>query len=373
MRDCVVASFSDNHFGHPSNDPFEMLDHLEQLIFRDKLLDRIHILAFVGDFFDGLLSLDHPALSAIDYLIAKILRECGQRGVIVRVLEGTPSHDRGQSERWATLDGVLDCGVDFRYVKNLEIEYIEKYDANVLYVPDEWRPDPETTLAEIHELLKARGIEQVDLAFMHGMFHYQMPKLNKRHIPMHREEAYLAIVRVLILIGHIHTHSRHGIIAAQGSTDRLRHGEEEPKGFLVSDIRDNYANVFFVENLRARIYKTIQCYGLDIEQTLDLVADTVSPYPSNACVRLEAEPTHPLFANLSVVQRRWPTLKWTVLAKESKAAEKPVHTQTDAFDDWHPVHIDRSNIESILMDRIEKRVFEPDDLETIRSQLKELA
>ena len=94
------------------------------------------------------------------------------------------------------------------------------------------------------------GLTKVDYAVMHGQFDYQLPK-HITGMPRHDSQKYLDIVKHYIFIGHIHTHSVYDRIIAQGSFDRLTHGQEEPKGYVVS-IVDDEEKISSLRNTYAR-------------------------------------------------------------------------------------------------------------------------
>ena len=288
MKDCRIACFSDLHLGHKSNDTLKIIQCLRNEIFDKPLLENIDALFIAGDVFDRLLQLDYPGLPFIDQFFADLLKKCKRTNTVLRVLEGTPSHDRGQSSRVVTVEELIQSGCDFRYVNTLEYEHIESLDCHVLYVPDEYKPDTAETLTEVKELLKDRGLKQFDIAIMHGAFAYQFPAHLK--IPTHDINEYENLVRVIIFIGHVHTHSRSGKVFAQGSFDRLRHGEEEPKGYGIAEIRNNRANALFIQNKQARVYKTIQLYNKDVESAFKALKQALANQPIDACIRIEAEP-----------------------------------------------------------------------------------
>lgn len=369
MKDCNIAVISDIHLGHRSNDTTRIIDDLSREIFSKKLLSKINMLFLAGDVFDRLLQLDYPALPEIDTWIARLLIECQKAGVLLRVLEGTPSHDRGQNERFETIYGLIDSKTDFKYVKELSIENIPAFNCNVLYVPDEWRADNAQTFAEIQELLKKNSLKQVDLVIMHGQFEYQLPiKLDRAVV--HDEQAFTKIAKVAIFVGHIHTHSRSGKIIAQGSFDRLRHGEEEPKGYVWASIKSDRISVEFIENKNARIYKTVKVYGLDIQSTLDKIEKELKKLTDYACLRIEGEPGHAIFANFFELQRRFPNVTFTKLPKDKKTGEAIALPDNNEFAKWQPIDINKDNIVSLLINRLPKKL-ESSDVEYIKQQIKE--
>ena len=61
---------------------------------------------------------------------------------------------------------------DFKYIDSVCVEYIEKLNLNVLYVPDNWSANPDITLADVKKAIAEKGLVEVDIAIMHGCFGY---------------------------------------------------------------------------------------------------------------------------------------------------------------------------------------------------------
>jgi len=61
------------------------------------------------------------------------------------------------------------------------------------FVPDESAPTTYQKLSQIHDLLRTKGLDQVDQIFMHGQFGYQLPPHVKPQ--KHSSDAYLSITR----------------------------------------------------------------------------------------------------------------------------------------------------------------------------------
>lgn len=370
MKDCKVACFSDLHLGHKSNDTLKILQCLRNEIFENKLLEEIDALFIAGDIFDRLLQLDYPGLPFIDQFFADLLRRCKKTNTILRLLEGTPSHDRGQTSRVVTIEELIHSRCDFKYINTLQYEYLDSLDCHVLYVPDEYKPDNAETLAEVKELLKDRGLKQFDIAIMHGAFGYQFPAHLK--LPVHDINEYEAIVRTIIFIGHVHTHSRCGKVFAQGSFDRLRHGEEEPKGFGVAEICNNRANAVFIANKYARVYKTIQLYNKDLEEAIKYLKRALANQPIDACIRIEAEPGNPIFSNILELQKLYPTITFTKLPKLKEESEAEAIEVVNEFNDYKAIDINSSNLIELVVSKLDKQEHTSEDIEYISSQLKEL-
>lgn len=371
MKDLIAACFSDIHLAHKANDTLSIIRMLETEIFEKKLLDKIDILFLAGDTFDRLIQLDYPYLPDIDAFAAKLIRECELKNVILRIMEGTPSHDRRQPERFKTIFEIIHSNADFAYVDTLRIEYIAKYDAHVLYIPDEWKADNDETLQEVKALMASKGLEQVDIAVMHGQFSYQMPA-HIKGLPIHDAEAYQKLVRTVIFIGHVHTHSRYGKIVAQGSFDRLRHGEEEAKGYVIARIKNNGVTISFIENKAARIYKTIELYDLDITESMSKIETALKGQPMDICLRIEAEIDHPIFVNVGQLEKRFPTVTFSKLPKDRTTGESINLVVHNEFDDWKGITITKENIIDLVMERISTDEFTAPEHSYMRAQLKEL-
>lgn len=370
MKNAVLAVFSDIHLGHKSNDTLSILKMLDHEIFTKKLLEKIDILIFAGDTFDRLLQLDYPYLPELDSWFAKLLRYCESQDVIFFVLEGTPSHDRGQPERFKTIYDIIESKAQFEYINELKIKYVEKFDMTILFIPDEWRVDNAQTLDEVKALMKHRGLEQIDIAVMHGQFEYQIPVKGKG-IPIHDANEYEQLVRNAIFIGHVHNHSRSGKIVAQGSFDRLRHGEEEAKGYIFAEIKNGQTKIHFIENKAARIYKTIQLFGLDVNTSLSKIDKAIYKQPVDMCLRIEAEPTHPLFANFHQLEKRYPTVTFSKLPKNQASDDNTDVLIENEFNKWVSISITKDNVTKLVIDRISTEDFSDAERSFMFTQLQE--
>lgn len=375
MQTFNVACFSDLHLGHRRNDTHVMIGALDESILHSGLLKRIKLLLLAGDVFDRLLELNHPAIHEVDRWIWRLFRACEKNGVVLRVLEGTPSHDRHQSQRFKTIHEVSGSQCDFRYVDQIEIEHIERLDINVLYIPDEISPaGTQVTKAVVQSLLESRGLDQVDLCCMHGFFKYQLP-YDVKESAYHDEDFYQSITRYWIFIGHVHNHTRRGKIVAQGSHDRLSHGEEEPKGFVQASVGDpNGDSCYFIENKKAHTYKTIQCYGMEVGHAFEKIEAELVLVGDLARVRIEAEPQHPIFTNMVELQKKYPTLNFTPHPKSvgegsplSEAAKEPEIIK------WHAVEITKDNIVEMVSERLGLRDIGPTTAARALQHLREFA
>ena len=89
------ASISDIHLHHPHNTTIEIIENLDKYAFPDNVqtasLDAIFI---GGDLFDRIMTLNDPDVPVVEHWMERLLRLCKKHDILLRVLEGTPSHTR---------------------------------------------------------------------------------------------------------------------------------------------------------------------------------------------------------------------------------------------------------------------------------------
>lgn len=370
MKELKIAVVSDIHLGSRRNETEYIIENLDREFADDISFSQLDLLVLAGDVFDRLLSLSDSCVYSIDSWIIRLLRLCKKHDVILRVLYGTPSHDRDQSQRFVLLNDEARIGTDLKYIKELSIEYIEKLDVNVLYVPDEWEEDTSKTLSQVKELLKSHSLKSVDFAFMHGSFSYQLPEFVKS--PRHDAEQYQKLVDKLIFIGHIHTHSRFGRIIAQGSFDRLAHGEEEAKGHIRVTVRskDDFEIVFH-ENKNAKKYITVECEHLSLEETIRKVYREIDDLPDGSCVRLSCSKDNPIVTEMEQLVKYRPFITWSKIIR-SENDEVDIIKDDEINDQYIPIQITRDNIQKLVMARAVLKNNSPNVLDTIETFLTEL-
>lgn len=345
----TIVVLSDIHLGHRKNKAKDMVVGLKNMFSDREETAKIDLIVLAGDVFDRLLNLAEDDVTDIMLWISWLLELCARNNIVLRVLEGTPSHEWFQSGLFESVLKVTKTPVNFEYVKTLSIEHIEPLGIDVLYVPDEWDTSTDKTLEQVKELLRLKELDKVDYAFMHGNFHYQLPNHIKK-APRHNEEEYLNIVKHYIFIGHIHTHSNYKRIIAQGSFDRISHGEEEPKGHVRSIVSSRSSQWFFVENKNAKIYLTVNCKDMDLDKTLERIWKKVKLLPPQSHVRIKAQSNHSIMQNMNELIAAYPLLVWTKIS--TKEEETPVESNEVILHD--SITINKENIVSLIMDRVNK-------------------
>lgn len=365
-----IACISDIHLGNSKNRTSRIIANLRECFNNNPESTELDILFLAGDVFDQLLDLNSPDLNDIDFWISDLLHFCNKHDIVLRILEGTPSHDWNQSERFMTIAEILNLkNLDIQYITNVHVEYMKKFNINILYVPDEIQPTTEKTLALVKSSMDAKGISKVDFAVMHGQFEHQLPQ-HIKNIPRHNAQEYLNLVKHLIFIGHIHTHSILDRIVAQGSFDRLKHNEEEPKGFVKAFIDNDKYEIFFIENKNARIYRTLVCDNVDLQKSLDFIREKTTVLPSDSCVRIRAESKHPIFTNMDALVRMYPSITWSkkIIDEEEKTSEEKYEKEEAEF---NPITISKDNLLDLMKSRLEANFTDSHVLLNCQTLIKE--
>lgn len=285
LKSIRMGVLSDVHLGHDNTPTQSIANNIIRYFLSSPEVASSNIMFISGDLLDQLVDLSSSASLDIYSIMTTIIRYCSDRGIKLRILKGTPSHDYDQNQHFIGIAIANGIPVDIKYASTLSIEYIEEWDINILYVPDEWRREHSDTLLEVKALMIEKGIEHIDIAIMHGMFEQQVQK--NWGIPTHDSKEYLALVKGLIFIGHDHRHQNYGRIVIPGSFDRLNHGEEYPKGFLTATLNNDYSyTVKFNENKGAKKYIALKMTKHDTESALSYIADKISLMDRPASIKL---------------------------------------------------------------------------------------
>lgn len=262
---------SDEHTIHPNTPTQHILNNITRVM-NEVGVDDTDIDVWGGD-------LCHDATQTSDlnfiYLqnwVKQYLQDCHNRKKLVRIFEGTFSHDRGQPEMFELLKPKDSPYI--KYINKMEVEYIPEFNIHVLYVPDNFGKKPkEEIYNEALALIASAGLTQVDFIFLHGAFDFQLPQLeNNKHI-FYDSKQWSLLAKKIILSGHIHKPSHKYNIYSSGSFDRIAHGEMHPKGAYVVLFNEDEVKPTFIENKNAMIYDTIyinpETTSLELTDMLD--------------------------------------------------------------------------------------------------------
>ena len=359
---------SDVHLGHQRTDTNYIIKNLKDYL-NDEMLKSIDVLFIAGDFFDRLLSLHNPDVYSIMSFIRVLFERLHTSNTALRVLKGTNSHDWNQCELFTT---VYNCikethTVDYVYVDHLSIEKYKGYD--VLYLPDEWKPTSELIYKDVKALLKSKKLSKVDLIIMHGMFSFQVPSALQSPL-IHNEFNYLSICKYYIHPGHIHQHLEFDRILAQGSFDRLVHGEEQSKGGYLCEIGEDVTPSYkFIENVNAKKYITINVNNKTLDDIISRLGKLLTKLPSGSYVRLKSGVDTDAVKYIKKLQIRFVDFNLSLKILNSKVKEK----EEDISSLYKPISITKDNISTLLQDIYMKRVdIEKNNLPKLEKLLNEV-
>jgi len=290
-RPIHMAFISDIHLGHRRTKTEDIIKGLDAAFPMNDDTAALDIVFIVGDVFDTILTLPSAEAVQIKLWMYNFLFMCHRYDIVLVVLEGTPSHDRGQSAEFIRIQQIMTHPVECYYQNTLSILHLDKWDIDILCIPDECRNTHDLIWSDTQKLLYQHNIEKVDITLMHGMFEYQVPK--GVMLSAHKEDNYLGITRAYISIGHFHVYSRYARIFAQGSFDRLAQGEEQPKGYVRIVLNGEYASdkdtFVFIPNTMAKLYKT---YNVTTDNITDVITQAAKlPIDSYICFKTEKDAT----------------------------------------------------------------------------------
>lgn len=363
---------SDIHLGHRVNQTSDIVKNVLSMLsgLKASQVQELDCIFIAGDLFEGKISMKSEDAVWIMQFWLTLCSFCIDNKIALRLLEGTPSHDNWQGR--VLSKSVQGKDLDFKYVEHLSIETFKGI--NILYVPDEWAATTKETQTQVEALLAEKNLQQVDIAIMHGMFRYQSP-IEKTHKLCHDEAFYLSVVKSFINIGHIHTYSKYSRIIAQGSVDRLRHNEEEKKGFSIMRIDGESLSHFFIENKNAKQFITVKLTTDDLDECIAKIDKAASKLRNFSCLQIKAKRRHAIFQSIEEIQCRYPLLTITKNTEEEKSdlLESVTHIAH-----YVPLSITRENICEMLVDAVmtehkevtHRRQLLTDELKLIKDQLK---
>lgn len=320
------------------------------------------IIYIAGDLFDREGVIGSPEfLEALDF-IRNLLEYCEVNDIMLRVLDGTPSHDWSQSRILIKLNKYRKRPADLKFFDVLDIEYNARLEHYVLYIPDEWGFSNEEIEAQIDERMKELGITQVDTAILHRQFQYQVAHIPDFKPVAYREEYFLDKVKGWIHIGHHHNRTQYQRISGQGAFDRHKQGEDDPKGYVIIE----QGKLRFVENKDAYIFTTVKITEKDNIKTLGRILDR---FPKQSYVRLNMDRNHPLNIIFQEVRLTYPDyhLDRITETSEKDSLAHILSEQEFKLSDFLSI---ASNIGDTLRTRLEANyTFTPEEQLRVESKL----
>lgn len=367
-----IISFSDVHLLHRLVPTAHIVQNLRMITPDDESMRDVDIIFIPGDVFDRSVPLHNPEIPLVIEWITYLFYICDKYDIVLRVLEGTPGHDWKQSQLFVDIHASLESKVDFRYVQVLEIENIQRFDINVLYIPDEWRTRCCDTWNDVLVCLQRHNLTQVDIVAMHGAFPHQLPQLWDGAIEMHNPDNFLNITKYIILIGHIHKYSCYKKIISHGSVDRLAQGEEGPKGWIVVTIyTDDTWDHKFVENKNAYFFRTLDLSGKDMDECDLMVNELLAELGrKHGYICIQAEMTDIATALFGKWKGQSPHVTWQFKPKTAAKETQLIDPLKDKLDFKNLPKLNRNNVRELVLDKISSMINA--DTETLNQYAQEL-
>jgi DNA repair exonuclease SbcCD nuclease subunit len=368
-----ILVFSDVHLNHKKTPTKYIIDNIRKYIHDVIYKESIDCVFIAGDLFDSLMYLNNIELNSIISWISTFLNLCMEKNTSIRVLEGTPSHDWKQSRLFDLIIGSnqsLYKKLDFKYHDDLTIEYVDKLKMNVLYIPDEYGLTAEYTFNKVLEKLEEHNLSKVDLVIMHGLFDFQEIGPTAGNKATHKSLNYLNICNHYVFVGHSHVHTFYKRILVEGSFDRLAHGEESAKGFIVATLNDDPTNdeFYFMENKDAKIYKTIEIRSTDIEKAINQVERHINKLPKGSHLRMLVKSTNPIYNNIDIISKNYPDYFFT--KKPIKDDEPTIKTKIEKVN-HSGITINQTTLKGIILDKMNTIDADPDIKKRAIEQLNE--
>lgn len=345
----------DVHFGVTSI-PIGAVTNSFKCVYEAAKRRGIKKVVFGGDTTDRPLSLVNDYASEFIQFIIWLLKDAYENDIEIIIIEGTPSHDWKQARLFEQIKKELSLETKLIYITKLAIIHLEDF-GNVLIVPDQWRPSAATTFNEVLTLLKENNLTQVDYAFMHGSFKYQVPSFLRNRSDLHEEEEYCRIVKKAIFIGHEHGYSNYKHIYCAGSLERTKHGQEEEKGaFFIEEMRSGNIHVEFLRNSKAQVFKDVFVDGLTSDEILSRIEEMGIDLEQPANIRLVAMQDAQVVSEfIKKYKLTYLNIRWS-LKNLSSPSEKSEDFQLEQANiQFQQVNLDIGTITNLLMQRIEEK------------------
>ena len=324
-------------------------------IFPDNLLTQeLDVIIIAGDLFDRQLQLAEDVVFEIHQWMCFFLGLCKKYDITLIVLEGTPSHDWKQSEWFNQINLEYSIGADVHYVKTLDIVYFEKFGIDILFIPDEWSGSCEDTKQQVISLLSQKKMTHVDFTVMHGVFPHQMPKHTHNKIDMHDPIYYSEITRRLVFVGHVHLTSQWQNILSAGSTTRLVHGEEGPKGHFRIVSKADSNQIDFIVNKRAMKYITVDATDKAAQDVKDLLKSTIALLKSQVgAIRVLCRSNDPAVEIVAAIKESTPLISWTVT--KPKKETKLTLLSSGGVKEIQKLILNKNTLSDMLLARVEQK------------------
>lgn len=338
-----LLDVSDVHLFNNNTPVTHIMDTLDKHVFNPKVLLEVDVVAISGDLFDKWVKL---VMGGLFFEWARrVLHVLKDTNTALRILEGTPSHDWKQAQFIMDINRIAEINADVHYITELSI-VDDPILGTVCYIPDECRPSPDKITRDVEEMMKTRGISQVDFIISHGFFDFQLPP----HHTSGMDSVRLSqLTKHLIINGHDHRKKSYLKVRVPGSWDRIAHGEEGDKGGIVIDFNDKECREYFLPNPDAYPYVKFNYLNLSDEEVLVQVDKDLNSVLSGY-IRFELNDETALKGYFSDLIKK-EKANVDVVYKSTKVEE----LEDTVFKlDSNTLHVTVDNIASVIFDELEE-------------------
>lgn len=317
-----VLFSSDYHCLHPHVLTLEIANRVSAMMEKTFQSSPVAYCILAGDFFHETRQLFEESVLHAQMFIHTILDLCDTYHVKLRVMEGTPLHDRKQSKQFEMMNQCRSLPCDLRYIKDISL--ITEADGTTwMYVPDPGRRDPDDVLADVRSRIRQEGLEQVDFMVTHTMYRHHVAK--GLHITAHDPDAYLNLTKYVVDNGHVHTPSIYKRrFLTNGSVDRLKHGEEEAKGIWLAHVKPNPDDLYleFIENTKASPHRTLDYRLLSGEEILTRLKEEINEkQPTRQFIRLKLSESVYNEGILAHLKQTYPFVVWDKMIEREEVED----------------------------------------------------
>lgn len=314
----IGAVTGDVHLAHPRISTDRIINALEHLFLKTVFKENVNFICINGDFYDRLVSdIDSDKLKSISFFV-KLLLYAKEKNITVRLLKGTPSHDHDQLKTFEAIASEI-SDVDFKYIDTVYVEKLDRFNTTILYVPDEWRHRCSDTFVDCKEAIHLAGLKNVDYAFIHGQFDYQLGEIVPDRLK-HKVSDFKTIVNKKVFCNHIHTYSSNDLVVAPGSIERLSQSEQDDKGFVIFKDHLNGCDCTFVINTRATQHHTVNVALMPLEEAVVYIYSKINKLKMDEgdCLRIRCHKDSPIKQAGNELQAKWPHIRISIESKVDK-------------------------------------------------------
>lgn len=265
MKPLKFISISDIHLGHYKVPAMFSLENLRKYLY-PHLNSELDILFIAGDVTETLLTLNAEGAFALMTFIEELQELSNECGFLIRVLKGTSEHEYDQLKYFKV---AKKGSQNTRVIEQMTVEHIDKYNLDVLYIPDDL--PYQNAQSEALRKIKEQGLKMVDICVLHGFCKHEIPpNVPIQPFNLFDAETLMKWTRGPILKGHVHKKSIYKRVISNGSFERNCHGDEGKKGFFLIEMKEDRTFSYkFIENMNTMIFKDVLLGEEDIVREFD--------------------------------------------------------------------------------------------------------